>query len=323
MSDGTKIEWTDATWNVITGCSPVSPGCKHCFAMRLAGGRLRNHPSRKGLTVQTKAGPVWTGEVRFNEMWLGQPLHWRQPRRVFVVAHGDLCDCEVRQSWRTKIFGVMDAADWHLYQLLTKRAATALHIYGEMAPRPNWWIGVSIEDQKRADLRRPLMRRLAAMGWNVWVSYEPALGPVDWTGWDFIKAMVSGGESGPNARPTHPNWHRGTRDWCAARGIPYGFKQWGEWKPVSLMTEAEVNSCYRTRRLARPGQDQEVLDEVYGRHCIVKTTVLHHDGRCHEPTAPNVFKANVAAMTMFCLGKGPAGRLLDGIEHNAFPGITS
>ena len=90
MADGTKIEWTDATWNPITGCSVVSPGCTNCYAMRLAGTRLQHHPSRSGLTTLSKAGPVWNGQVRLNEGWLTQPLAWSRPRRIFVCAHGDL-----------------------------------------------------------------------------------------------------------------------------------------------------------------------------------------------------------------------------------------
>ena len=85
MADHSKIEWTDATWNPITGCSVVSPGCQRCYAMKLAGGRLRHHPSRQGLTVQTKKGPVWNGQLRFNQEWLDQPLKWRKPRQIFVL----------------------------------------------------------------------------------------------------------------------------------------------------------------------------------------------------------------------------------------------
>ena len=90
MADNSGIEWTGATWNPITGCSVVSPGCTNCYAMRLAGTRLRHHPSRTGLTQQTKAGHVWTGEVRFNEQWIDQPFRWKRPRDIFVCAHGDL-----------------------------------------------------------------------------------------------------------------------------------------------------------------------------------------------------------------------------------------
>lgn len=121
MADKTHIEWTDATWNPITGCKVVSPGCTNCYAMKLAGTRLQHHPSRKGLTVDTKAGPVWTGEVRFNEQWLADPLRWKKPRQIFVCAHADLFGENVPFEWVDRVFGVMALASWHTYQILTKR----------------------------------------------------------------------------------------------------------------------------------------------------------------------------------------------------------
>ena len=122
MADGSKIEWTDATWNPITGCSVVSPGCTNCYAMRLAGGRMRNHPSRKGLTKPSKGGPVWTGELRLNEQWLDQPSRWRRPRKIFVCAHGDLFHEDVPDEWIDRVFAVMALAPQHRFQVLTKRS---------------------------------------------------------------------------------------------------------------------------------------------------------------------------------------------------------
>ena len=110
MADGTKIEWTDATWNPITGCNVVSPGCTNCYAMKLAGGRLRHHPSRVGLTEASKSGPVWNGKVRLNADWLDQPLRWAKPRRVFVCAHGDLFHEFVPDEWIDGVFAVMALA---------------------------------------------------------------------------------------------------------------------------------------------------------------------------------------------------------------------
>lgn len=122
MADHSKIEWTDATWNPVTGCSVVSPGCTNCYAMRLAGTRLKHHPSRAGLTRDTKAGPVWTGEVRFNEAWLTQPLQWKRPRMVFVCAHGDLFHEDVPDAWIDQVFAVMALSPQHTFQVLTKRS---------------------------------------------------------------------------------------------------------------------------------------------------------------------------------------------------------
>lgn len=123
MADKTKIEWTEATWNPVTGCSVVSPGCTNCYAMKLAGTRLQHHPSRAGLTAPSKGGPVWTGEVRFNAQWLDQPLRWGRPRDIFVCAHGDLFHEDVPDEWIDKTFAVMAVASRHRFQVLTKRSA--------------------------------------------------------------------------------------------------------------------------------------------------------------------------------------------------------
>lgn len=240
MADGTAIEWCShpvtgkgATWNVITGCQVKSPGCKWCYAMNLAGTRLQHHPSRAGLTTQTKTGPVWNGTTRFNEEWLDQPLRWREPRAVFVVAHGDLFYERVRIGDIARVFGVMAEAKRHWYQVLTKRPDRAVYVLDGLAPKPHIWIGTSVENQPWANKRRDHLRDLAQAGWNTFVSYEPSLGPVDWSGWEFIKWMISGGESGADARPSHPYWHSDTQEWCANHDIPYFFKQWGSWAPIA------------------------------------------------------------------------------------------
>jgi len=121
MAGSSTIEWTDATWNPVTGCSVVSPGCINCYAMRLAGTRMRHHWSRQGLTNDSKAGPVWNGQVRFNEEWLDQPLRWRKPRRIFVAAHGDLFHEAVPDEWIDRCFAVMSLTPQHKHQVLTKR----------------------------------------------------------------------------------------------------------------------------------------------------------------------------------------------------------
>lgn len=287
MSDGSKIEWTDATWNPVTGCTVVSPGCTNCYAMRLAGTRLRDHASRAGLTRASKAGPVWTGEVRFNEAWLRQPLQLQRPRRIFVCAHGDLFHEAVPTAWIDQVFAVMALAPRHQFQILTKRAermrdycisrftteagsdalCEALEALGAEdplaweAPLPNIWLGVSAEDQARADERIPHL--LATPAAVRWVSAEPLLGPIDLETivlrhfgarpndlsqrlGDYVRPLsgnftdspkldwiVAGGESGPGARPMHPDWARSLRDQCAAAGVPFLFKQWGAFRPTS------------------------------------------------------------------------------------------
>lgn len=209
MADQSHIEWTDATWNPVTGCSVVSPGCTNCYAMKLAGTRLQHHPSRAGLTRESKSGPVWTGDVRFNEQWLTQPLRWTKPRMIFVCAHGDLFHPDVPDEWIDRVFAVMALAPRHTFQVLTKRAArmrtylsgfacdgarrlnvayaagrlmedgdNALDTVANASwPLPNVWLGVSAEDQLRANERIPEL--LATPASIRFVSAEPLLGQID------------------------------------------------------------------------------------------------------------------------------------------------
>lgn len=305
MADGTEIEWTDATWQIVTGCSIESPGCKNCYAMKLAGSRLQHHPSRVGLTQPSAAGPVWTGEVRFNEQWLDQPLQWKRPRMIFVAAHGDLFHPGVKTDVLDRVFAVMEQASHHTFQVLTKRAARAA-IYlawrakrGQL-PLRNVWIGTSVENQRYADKRRLPLQGAAKLGWLTWVSYEPALGQVDWAGWEFIRWMVSGGESGVGARPAHPEWHRATRDFCATNGIAYLFKQYGNWMPISQMGNGDGPGCSDDPALKR-----------------AERMVLQLDG-----SDQGKFAFQPGAMTMLNVGKKAAGRLLDGVEHNGFPEVA-
>jgi protein gp37 len=348
MADVTKIEWTGATWNPITGCSHESPGCIHCYAQTLAGGRLQHHPSRAGLTKDTKTGPVWTGEVRFNEEWLQQPIRWTKPRDIFVVAHGDLFHEAVPDEWIDRVFAIMALAPLHRFQVLTKRTdrmrayiqnwpqgAGRIHhvrsaVFGILKPDqskgwsyldpeftraeeavnrgrwplPNVWLGTSVERQQEADKRREPLAALAAAGWNTWVSYEPALGPVDWSGWEFIRWLVDGGESGPKARPSHPHWHYAARDFCLAHNIPYFFKQWGSWREFdhgSVDVEVDAGSEHAASILA----------------CAINPGWLTSDGRFYH--RQNDLPDDVPCRLMERVGKKAAGHLLDGVEWRGMP----
>lgn len=265
MADKTDIGWTEATWQIITGCSVDTPGCKICYAMDLAGTRLKNHPSRVGLTKEVNGLHVWTGEVRFNRGWLLQPLQWRRPREIFVAAHGDLFHPSVPDEWLDIIFAVMFLAHWHTFQILTKRSSrmraylqglTLARIQyaasklpaGEVVPWnfpfPNVHVGVSCEDQKRADLRVPDL--LAAPAAKRFVSAEPLLSPIDFEsrGWlkpspgtarlepPYIDQIITGGESGRGKRrprPVHVDAFRSIRDQCARAGTAFFHKQNGSW----------------------------------------------------------------------------------------------
>ena len=236
MADKTLIEGADATWNPVLGCSVISPGCTNCYAMRLAGTRLKNSPSRRGLTHESKAGPVWNGEVRFMEEWLEQPLYWRRPRTIFVSAHGDLFHEKVLEDWLCRIFGVMSLANWHRFIVLTKRSdAMADFLLCRLSgwPLPNVFVGISAEDQTRFRERSVAVGRLRSAGWRTWASLEPLLGPVDISEFPGVyEWIVSGGESGVGARPDDPDWHRVIRDSCSASRIPYFCKQMYKKGPI-------------------------------------------------------------------------------------------
>ena len=259
MSDGTKIEWADATWNPIVGCTRVSPGCDHCYAIRTAHRMTANpNPLVSQAYAGTEAGGEWTGKVNLLADRLDQPLKWRRPRRIFVNAQSDLFHKDVPDEFIARVFAVMALTPRHTYQVLTKRhgrmrsllrsdnfrPAVEDAMRGMVAayrtertwykawPLPNLWLGVSVEDQATADLRIPaLLDTPAAVRW---LSCEPLLGPVDITGYlcsaggsEFVDWVVVGGESGPRARPMHPAWARSLRDQCQAAGVPFHFKQAG------------------------------------------------------------------------------------------------
>lgn len=223
----TKIEWSDYSWNPVTGCSKVSEGCRFCFARRMAG-RLA------GRCGYPEAPHHF--DVTLHPDRLDQPLHWKKPRMIFVCSMSDLFHKDVPDNFRDRIFDVMAATPQHTYQVLTKRPKEMnlflnhhYYAYTLTKPLPNVWLGISIENQGAADKRREYLRSVSAA--VKFVSYEPALGPVDWTGWEFVNQIISGGESGPKARPSHPDWHRATRDFCQEHGTAYFFKQFGAWTP--------------------------------------------------------------------------------------------
>ncbi len=323
MAENSKIEWTDATWNPATGCELTSPGCTNCYAMRLAGTRLRHLPSRAGLTTMTKAGPVWNGEVRLNYDWLDQPLRWTRSRRIFVCAHGDLFHEAVPDLFILRVWQTMAAARRHTFQILTKRSRRMLVLAGSVLfpPLPNVWLGVSVENQEWADIRIPDL--LATPSAVRFVSCEPLLGPIDlalvnFNGgqfdalrggdvgvsshvehWPKLAWVIVGGESGPKARPMHPNWARSLRDQCVEAGVPFFFKQWGEWVPYKPNPGGDLAGDVRADRVR----------------------IVHPSGRSDV----EVFKATgghnteLGSRYMIRLGKKAAGRLLDGREWSESP----
>jgi protein gp37 len=355
MADTTNISWTDATWNIITGCTLVDEGCRNCYAAHLAANwpALARHPSRAGLARNNADGVAkFTGEVRFNEQWLDQPLRWRKPRRIFVCAHGDLFHESVPDDWIDRVFAVMALCPQHSFQVLTKRpermraylkAEYRRALIGEQMrrvaqieasesvmtlwPLPNVWLGTSISDQASAEARIPdLLRTPAAVRF---VSAEPLLGPVRldyiafggddifgvlnalsgiegclehserWPASAKLDWVICGGESGKNARPMHPGWARSLRDQCVAAGVPFHFKQWGEWTSAMQMTGTTGIS-------SAPAKDGHFAHPH--RRRVIGGSL---DGQC--------FQGLPDYHDMIRVGTKHTGHLLDGVAWQQFP----
>ncbi|MCP4660790.1 MAG: phage Gp37/Gp68 family protein [bacterium] len=219
MSDNSAIEWTDATWNPVRGCTKLSPGCKFCYAATFAE-RWRGipgHPYEQGF------------DLRLVPHKLLEPLTWRRPRRVFVNSMSDLFHEGVPAGYVDSVLNVMRLADWHIYQVLTKRAGRMRKLIGsshrELARLHHIWLGVSVEDRKYGV---PRIRELRSTPASVrFLSIEPLLedlGNLDLRGIDWV---IVGGESGPGARPMKRSWVVSIREQCREAGVPFFFKQWG------------------------------------------------------------------------------------------------
>ena len=293
-----KIEWTEATWNPIAGCSVVSPGCTNCYAMRQAH-RLASNPATPhyaSTTQMSRGGPVWTGKIGVApDKVLTAPLRRRKPTTYFVNSMSDLFHEAVPDDVIDRVFAVMTLCPQHRFQILTKRPdrmrgyVSSLHAMAVTEGRvekaaedmieamgydgggassrvfeavhdglPNVWLGVSIEDQRRADERIP---HLLAMPAAVrFLSCEPLVGPVNLehflSGIDWV---IVGGESGPGARPMHPDWARTIRDQCSAAGVPFFFKQWGAWKPTRAATPSDLVDARRALILSPDGRQSSGL----------------------------------------------------------------
>ncbi len=309
----TKIEWTDETWNPVTGCTKVSQGCKHCYAERL-------WPKVEGARVKRGGGAVRPfTDVRVHADRLNAPQHWRTPRRVFVNSMSDLFHEDVPFSFIAQVWCRMANAPEHTFQILTKRPQQMLEFFSHVDmgcglmtvkgwdsdifvgavddwPLRNVWLGVSAEDQATFDERvEQLGQTPAAVRF---VSCEPLLGHID-TGNAFddppegspygkIHWVIAGGESGPKARPSHPDWFRSLRDQCQAAGVPFFFKQWGEWAPETVVATEN-------------GARDALYIEVAG---STRSAALGTRGQ---------------AVTVQRNGKRAAGRLLDGREWNEYP----
>lgn len=387
MGDKTKIEWTDASWNPIRGCTRVSEGCRHCYAERVAARFSGPGQAYEGLAIMKNGEPHWTGKMRLIDSALGLPLRWKKPRRIFVNSMSDLFHGDVPNEWIDSVFLMMMCAQRHIFQILTKRPQRMKVYCGSNATRdrivkfatdmacdipgvtfkcwsendgfdgiklPNVWLGVSVENQQTADERIPVLLETPAA--IRWVSYEPALGPVNFcrlnlgdqktgygmrrvernalTPWETIfhkpgepksadatqdninrgtklDWLVCGGESGPGARPMHPDWARSARDQCVAAKtgppavdgessvgdhVPFFFKQWGEYIEIPQASNGAAQVDGESSLGEHP--DTEFTFTVVGQehHCC--------GGR---------------PMLLDRVGKRAADRLLDGREWNEYP----
>lgn len=289
MSD-TKIEWATKVWNPLRGCSKVSEGCRNCYAIRVAHRFGGVGMPYEGLTQVGTGGPNWTGKIKLAPDMLNHPLDWKKPQRVFVNSMSDLFHPEVPFEFIEEVFETMALAKQHTFQILTKRPGRMLDFFKRCVynvhfpgndPLRNVWVGVSVEDQKAADERIPLL--LQAPAAVRFLSCEPLLGQLDLTrihsgpNEETIDWMIVGGESGPGARPMHPDWTRSLRDQCTSAGVPFFFKQWGEWLPV------------------------------------------HSDRPSWSYSSPESKCQTIDGTRFYRIGKKAAGRLLDGRTWDEFP----
>lgn len=214
MSLLSSIEWTDSTWNPVTGCTKISPGCKHCYAERMA------------LRLQAMGNPSYSNgfEVTVHENVLHNPLGWRKPQNIFVNSMSDLFHEDIPEIFILRIFNVMQRAYWHRFQILTKRSEKMLELDSQLPWMPNIWLGVTVENNDYVNRIDHLRQTHAAVKF---LSLEPLLGPLPDLQLDGIDWVIVGGESGPKARPIKQEWVTDIRDRCLEKEIPFFFKQWG------------------------------------------------------------------------------------------------
>lgn len=224
MADATSIEWTDATWNPVTGCTKISAGCDNCYAERFSE-RFRgtpDHPFENGFDLTLRPERVL------------QPLGWRNPRMIFVNSMSDLFHKEVPRAFISKVFDTMEQANWHTFQVLTKRSSLLRNFvrdrYKDGKAPKHIWLGVSVEDGTKKSRIRHLQEAPIT---TRFLSIEPLIGPVGELNLTGIDWVIVGGESGPKARYMDPEWVRDIRDQCRKKKVAFFFKQWGGFRPKS------------------------------------------------------------------------------------------
>lgn len=275
-----KIEWTDVTWNPVTGCDKVSQGCKNCYAEKMHRRLMHIAPHKYKKT--------FLGNIEFHYNELLKPFKWKKGKRIFVNSMSDLFHKDVPFYFIDAVFKTIDENKQHTFQIVTKRPERALEYFTDrkLTAYANVWIGTSVEDQKTANERIPHLTKIPAV--VKFLSCEPMLGPIDlnnlWlpsiNGWYEKYWVIAGGESGHNARPMHPDWIRDIRDFCKRSKVPFFFKQWGEW----------------------------IDNQNFPREHITSKKLKQH-----------IFGKGYFTTEVWKLGKSKTGNLLDGLQHLNFP----
>jgi len=224
MSQNTQIEWTNTTWNPVTGCTVISAGCENCYAERFSERfrGVKGHPFENGFDLTLKPERI------------GQPLAWKKPKMIFVNSMSDLFHKNIPKAYISSVFDTMEKADWHIFQVLTKRSSLMRNFinqrYKETPVPEHIWLGVSVEDHSKRSRIKHLQDANASVRF---LSIEPLLGPPGDLDLTEIKWVIAGGESGPNARPMQLAWARSVRDQCQSQNVSFFFKQWGGFRPKS------------------------------------------------------------------------------------------
>lgn len=328
MADNTAIEWADATFNPWMGCEPIGPGCDHCYAKRWVE-RFGDDFRRR----QRTSPPNWRQPLAWDAKHAAFFADHGRRRRVFCASLADVFDNKVPPEWRRDLFDLIELTPNLDWLLLTKRIGNVHEMVRKaksgdwLAGRPNVWLGATVVNQAEAD--RDIRKLLAVPARKRFLSIEPMLGPIDlglqcenWSddivmdpetgAYECCKAcdytgvgndidwVIAGGESGPHARPMHPDWARGLRDQCGATGVPFLFKQWGEWCTAEQLPDQTGDTLY-TADLAA---------------LCVKRCAIDHTGRTSHDAEQ---LPSGARDVVYRVGKKAAGRVLDGRTHDGFP----
>lgn len=349
MGEQTGIAWTKSTFNPWIGCTRVSPACDNCYAevqmskwlkvVQWGAGeaRKRTRPANWNKPLQ------WNAEAPTSE-FAGIKGFWP----VFCSSLADVFDNEVDPGWREDLWALIRATPNLTWQLLTKRIGNV----EKMLPADwadgyrNVWLGATIANQE--ELNRDGVKLLMLPARERFFSIEPMLGFIDLersmlsdqTSFDALRGgrfaragelhdlpgiswVICGGESGDHARPLHPEWAISLRDQCTTAGVPYFFKQWGAWRPISQGVGNWYSDVYKSRVKAKQNQDQAVLDDIHGRICAVQTRVAHRDGSTHDIADIGAFPPNAGAVQVFNVGAKVAGNVLDDTVWQQFPAVPA